>query len=144
VIYIQPRNEPALVETGDNSGAMFSELKAAEHISEYVGTGPKIYEYKTVNSMTGDCKTVCKVQGITLNYSASQLVNFDRIKNIILRRDATETVTVHTEKKIKRKRGKCGDGRINIITLPEDKIYKVSFFKWRRLNDNTSVPFGYM
>jgi hypothetical protein len=125
VIYIQPRNEPALVETGDNVGTMTSELKPAEHISEYVGVGPKNYSYKTVNSMTGECTTVCKVRGITLNYNASQLVNFDRIKNMILRRDDSETVTVHTEKKIKCKRDKGGDGRINIITEPEDKIYSL-------------------
>jgi hypothetical protein len=89
VIYIQPRNELALVETVDNFGAMTSELKPAEHISEYVGAGPKNYGYKTVISMTGECKTVCKVRGLTLNYGTSQLVNFDRIKDMILRRDET-------------------------------------------------------
>jgi hypothetical protein len=63
---------------------------------------------------------------------------------MILRRDGTETVAVHTEKKIKHKGGKDADGRINIITEPEDKIYRVSFLKRRPLNDNTSVPFGYI
>jgi hypothetical protein len=38
-----------------------------------------------------------------LNYNALQLVNFDRIKDMILRGGETETVTVHTVKKIKRK-----------------------------------------
>ena len=75
--------------------------------------------------MTREQKTVCKVRGITLNYNASQLVNFDKIKDFILRGDERkeeeETVTVHTEKKIKRKRGKEGDGRVNIISEPEDK-----------------------
>jgi hypothetical protein len=48
---------------------------------------------------------------------------------------------VHAENKIKRK----GAGeRIDIITEPEDKIVQVSFFKRRRLADNTSVPFGYI
>jgi hypothetical protein len=141
VIYIQPRNEPALVETEDNLGAMTSELKPHEYIQEYVAAGPKNYSYKSLNSMNGECKTICKVRGITLNYNASQLVNFDRMKDMILRRDETETVIVHTEKKMKRKKGK---GRININTEPEDKIYRVSFLKRRRLNDNTSVPFGYI
>jgi len=50
-------------------------------------------------------------------------------------------VTVHNEKNIKRKR-RVG-GAISIITEPEDKIYRISFFKRRRLNDNNSVPFGY-
>jgi hypothetical protein len=62
---------------------------------------------------------------------------------MILKGDEEETVTVRTERKIKRKRRKGGDGRINIITEPEDKIHRVSVLKRRRLNDNTSVPFGY-
>jgi len=54
----------------------------------------------------------------------------------------TDTVTVHTERKMKRKRGK-GD-RVQIVTEPEDKTYRMSFFKRRPLHDNTSVPFGYI
>ena len=87
-------------------------------------------------------KPVCKVRGITLNYSASQLVNFERIRRMILKGvgGETDTVTVHAERKIKRKRG--NGGRVQIVTEPEDKTYRVSFFKRRRLH-NTSVPFGY-
>ena len=36
-------------------------------------------------------------------------------------------VTVHTDKKIKRKRGKYG--RVQILSEAEDKIYRVSFFQ---------------
>ncbi len=63
------------------------------------------------------------------------------MKALILRGDDTKKVTIHTEHKIERKRE---DGRINIVTEPEDKIYRVSFLKRRRLCDNTSVPFGYI
>ena len=94
--------------------------------------------------MTQDEKTVCKVRGITLNYNASQLINFERIKEIILKGNETEAIVVHTENKIKRKRGKEGDGRVNIINEPEDKAYRIPFFKRRRLSDNSSVPFGYI
>ena len=85
---------------------------------------------------------MCKVRGITLNYSASQLVNVERMKQLILRGTETDTVTVHTAHKIKRKRCRDDDGRIRIETDPEVKIYSVSFLKRRRLQDNTSVPFG--
>jgi hypothetical protein len=133
-----------LVETGDNLRAMSSELKAGVFIQEYVSGGLKNYAYKTVNSVTGEQKTVCKVRGITLNYSTLKLVNFDTIKNMVSNRDIKEIITVHTARKIKRKRGRDGDERINIISEPEDKIYRVSFFKRRRLDDNTSVPLGYI
>jgi hypothetical protein len=103
---------------------MTSELKPNEIISEVVCAGPKIYAYRTVNTMTAECKTVCNVRGITLNYSASQLVNFAKMKEMILSTDADETVTVRTKNKIKRKR--CNGG-VDIISQPEEKTYRVSF-----------------
>jgi len=93
-------------------------------------------------------KTVCKVRGITLNYSTSQLANFDLIREMILKTGRTtadddeDVVTVHTDKKIKLKRQKVG--RVQILSEAEDKIYRVSFFKRRQLHDNNSVPFGYL
>jgi hypothetical protein len=90
--------------------------------------------------VTGESKTECKVRGITLNYSATRLVNFAKIKDMVLSKD-DETVIVHTKNKIKHKKG---SGGVNLISEPEDKTYRVSFLKPRRLNDNTSLPFGYI
>ena len=118
---------------------MQSELKKDEIIVLVVCAGPKNYAYKTYNSATGESKTVCKVRGITLNYSASQFVNFEKIKDMILSKKGDETVIVHTEKKIKRKKI---DGGVHLISEREDKTYRVSFLKRRRLNDNTSLAFG--
>jgi hypothetical protein len=86
---------------GDCLGAMTSELKPDENISEFDGAGPNNCAYTTMNHKTGEQKTVCKVRGVTLNYNASQLVNFNQIKKMISNRDPNETVTVHTEKKSK-------------------------------------------
>jgi hypothetical protein len=69
---------------------------------------------------------VCKVRGITVNYIASKLVNFDVIRDMILRANESEKVKVHTENKIKRK---SAGGRIDIITEPEDEMYRVSFLR---------------
>jgi len=44
VIYIQPRDGTAMVETGDCLGAMTSELKPSELISEFLG--PRIMHTK--------------------------------------------------------------------------------------------------
>ena len=106
---------------------MTPELRPCEYISEFVSGGPKNYAYRMHNTETGVESTVCKVRGITLNYSASQIVNFERLKQMILRGTETDTVTVHTARKIKRKRGKNVDGRIQILTEPEDKIYMCRF-----------------
>jgi len=108
---------------------------------EVVCAGPKNYAYKTYNSSTYESKTVCKVRGITINYSASQLVNFEKIKDLIFSKKDDEAVIVRTENKIKRKRI---DGGVHLISEPEDKMYRVSFLKRRRVNDNTSLQFGYI
>ena len=144
VVYIEQSDGAAQVEIGECLGAMTSELKPNEIISEFVSGGPKNYAYKTFNSVKEAEKTVCKVKCITIKYNASQLVNFENIKEMISRGDKKETLTVHTQRKIKRKRGKGGDGRVNIISEPEDKTYRISFFNRRRLDDNSSIPFGYI
>jgi len=117
---------------------MQSELKKGEIIVDVVYAGPKNYAYKTYISAKGESKTVYKVRGITLHYSASQLVNFENIKYTILR---TTRLIVRTESKIKSKKL---DGGVHLIREREDKTYRVSFLKRRRLNDNTSLPFGYI
>jgi hypothetical protein len=120
---------------------MTSELKPNEIISEVACAGPKNYAYKTVNPMTGASKTVRNVREITLNYHASQVVNFAKMKEMILSMDSDETVIVRTQNKIKRKRGRVG---VSINRQSEEKTYRVSFLKRRRLNDNTSLAFGYI
>jgi len=67
-------------------------------------------------------------------------VNFDVIKDMILG-PGEPTVKEHAEKKIKRKRK--GGGTVAIVTEHEDKMYRISFFKRRRLADSSSFPFRY-
>ena len=86
----------------------------------------KNYAYKVIDTETGRTATVCKVRGITLNYSAKQLVNFDVIRDMILGMEEP-TVTVHIEKTIKSKWN--GGGTVAIVTEPEDMMYRISFFK---------------
>jgi hypothetical protein len=141
VICIQPRGDPSLIETRDSLGDMSSELAPGHHIREFVCAGPKKYAYMTVDPATSEQRTVCKVRGITLNYSASQLVNFESIKNMVLKRGNEETLTMRTEKQIKRKWDSEG---VHVITEPAEKIYRVSFLKPKRMHNNSSVPFGYV
>ena len=82
--------------------AMTSKLKQGHHTCEFVGAGPNNYAYKTINTVTDEQKTVGKVRGKTPNYNFSRLVNFEKIRDVILNRDDKDTVTVRTEKKIKR------------------------------------------
>jgi len=87
---------------------MTSELRSTDYVSEFVSDGPKNYAYKVIDTVTDRTTTVCKFRGTNLNYSAKQFVNFDVISDMVLETGAEPTVTVHTEKKIKRKRkGNC-------------------------------------
>jgi hypothetical protein len=121
---------------------MTNELKPGEYISEFVSGGPKNYAYRVKNHDASKYlkNTVCKVRGITLNYAALQVVNFEVLRSMISRREP-ESVTAHKDQNIKCKRK--GESTVAIITEPEDKMYRVSFFKRKRLPDNSSVHIGY-
>jgi len=89
------------------------------------------------------------VRGITLNSTASQLVNFDSIKDMALCADVKDVITIRTEK-MRRKFRKCdGSGpssadMVTVVSEPEEKLYRVSFHNRWRLDDFDSVPFGYI
>jgi hypothetical protein len=119
---------------------MTSEFKQGLHIEEFVSGGPKNYAYRTVNPATGDCEIVCKVRFIILNYSVSKILNFDVIRDMILRGKIRKRYGAYIEK-IKRK---TVGGRIDIIKDDKFKMYRVSFFKGRQLADNTPVPSSYI
>jgi hypothetical protein len=139
VIFIQPSEEPWPIATGDKLGEMQTELKPSEFIDKVVCAGPKNYAYRLITN-EGE-KTVCKIRGITLNYHASKLVNFEVIKAMILK-DGESVVNVHTEHKIKRKR-KAG-ATVAIVIQTENKRYRIFFFKRRGMYDHSSVPLGYI
>jgi hypothetical protein len=79
---------------------MTSELKTVLHIDELYSGGPKNYAYRPANLATGERETVCKVRRITLNNTASKLVDFDVIRDMILRANESDKVMVHTEIKL--------------------------------------------
>jgi len=86
-------------------------------------------------------KTVCKVRRITVNCHASELVNFEVIKAMILGQGES-VVKVHTDYKIKRKR-RAG-GVVDLVSKPENKRYRISFFKRTRMPGHSSEPLGYI
>ena len=85
--------------------------------------------------------TLCKLRDNTLNYHATKLVNFEVIKSMISEQ-GEPVVNLHTEHKIKRKRR--ASGVVDFVTEPENKRYRISFFKRRQLPDHSSVPLGYI
>jgi len=90
------------------------------------------YAYRVLGTETGNGqeKAVCKLRGITLNYNASRLVNFEVSWYMILGGTAVEeptVVNIHTENKINRK-WKGDGGHVSIVNEPKYKLYIISFF----------------
>jgi len=141
LIYIQPKGDGLpLIKTGHKLGDMTFELRSSGSISEYVCGGPNDVRVKAVDGDVRE-KTVCKVRGITLNYNVSKMVNFDVIRDMILKtNERPSVVNVHTENKMKRKRARFAT--VAIVTETENKIYRISYFKGRRFDENTFVTFG--
>ena len=131
VIFIQPRGEPYPIATGKGGWTCIRNWKP-QNAAEFVSVGSKNYAYRVIANERD--KPVCKFRGITLNCHASQLDNFE-VKNAMI------LVQGITLVKIKRKR-KAG-GTVALVTEPEDKSYRISFFYRRRMQDNSSDRFGY-
>ena len=93
---------PGLIETGQTGRHDFRIATHIIHI-RICDWRAKNFACRTMDTVTGRNNTVCKVSGITLNYNAKQLVNFEVIRDMILG-TGDHTANVHTERKIKRKR----------------------------------------
>ncbi|XP_074036387.1 uncharacterized protein [Leptinotarsa decemlineata] len=86
VIYVSKSKEYE-IPTGQFIGDTTDELAGygpGSHITEFVSAGPKNYSFRLWSTREQDFKVVCKVKGICLNYDASQIINFDSIKETIL------------------------------------------------------------
>ncbi|KAG5869688.1 hypothetical protein JTB14_025715 [Gonioctena quinquepunctata] len=86
VIYVSKPGEFD-IPAGEIVGDMTDELEEKgldSYITEFVSGGPKNYSYTLWSTKDQEHKTVCEVTGISLNYSASQLINFDVIKDMVL------------------------------------------------------------
>ena len=68
------------IPLGDYLGDMTNELDDGDYITEFVSGGAKNYGYVTKQG-----KTVCKVRGFSLNVRGSLQLNYEVMKNNILR-----------------------------------------------------------
>ncbi|XP_018574533.1 uncharacterized protein LOC108913463 [Anoplophora glabripennis] len=81
-------------------------------------------------------KVVCKVKGISLNYTASQLINFNTIKDMVLDTSTTSPVCVASRNILRTKEHE-------VITVQQTKLYKPLSVKRWFLDDHSSVPYGF-
>ena len=103
------------------------------HFTEYVCNGPKNYAIHKA-----DGKQIVKVKGFTLNYVASNQLNFDVMKDMAIS-DEQNSIKIVGTSQIK-KDLKCRQ----INTLPSSKYYQRIFDKRvRNTKNHTSLPLGF-
>ena len=82
IIFVSKNNEYE-PELGDYLGEFSNEIKGpnGNHIVEFVSSGPKNYAYKSDNG-----RTFCKIKGFAVNFAASEKLNFDSMKDIVVQK----------------------------------------------------------
>ena len=133
-----PELDPPL---GNFLGDLTDELDSGQYIVKFVSTGPKSYAY-----ILNDGTEVCKVRGFSLNYTASQVINFSSMKEIIhdseqqLQNDPKNLKSLYTCKKSKITR----DKHLGLIyNKPEIKCFRAIYTKRVVKEDLSTVPYGY-
>jgi hypothetical protein len=130
IIYkkIEGKYEP---EIGDFLGEFTNEVEEGREIVEFVSAGPKNYAYLLDNGISH-----CKVKGFSLNYTASKLVDFNKIKHIVTK-DFTGSETIEENLITRNKKD------WSLHTRKQAKIYRVVYDKRVILPDLSTIPYGY-
>ena len=103
-------------------------------IIEYVSAGPKNYSYKLDSGITHS-----KVKGISLNFSASKKIDFNKMRNFVHNyadKSNFESITQNTITRNKKEWTLC--------TKTLNKIYRVVYDKRIILENLTTVPYGFV
>lgn len=120
-------------KTENRLGGWTNELPEGQYITKFVSGGPKNYAYET-----SDGRVECKVRGLTLNYRASQSVNFGVMCDMILRPDRVPSqVDVSYPHKIQRTRDHT------VRSSDSTKVYQKVYTKRVVLPNFNTVPYGY-
>ncbi len=106
---------------GRDTGRADQWLGQDNSIETFVPGGPKNYAHSLTKPNKNGVRTVCKVRGFTLNYRASQQLNFEQLKKMVLM---------------------CGGVRRHHVVESKDteKKYRIVCTKRRRILDENSMP----
>ena len=138
VIYLEEPGQPN-PPLGDYLGQFTSELKADDHITEFVSGGPKNYGYQTKNG-----KVECKVRGFRLNSEGKTQLNYDVMRQNVLeeiqqpQKQPRHTQVVKTHQIVR-------DAKTyDLFTFPDYKCYQLVYDK-RVIDPDTfqTYPYGY-
>jgi len=132
--------------TGNFLGDMTDELESygrGSYIESFVSGGPKFYAYvvRTPDERTHE---VCKIKGITLNYSNYLAVNFNSIKSLILQRENEQSEEKESSAINLRFSAIRRTAFHEVVTRVETKVCAPVLLKRRFINKHFSLPYGYV
>ncbi|XP_020296498.1 uncharacterized protein LOC109861322, partial [Pseudomyrmex gracilis] len=142
-IYVSS-GEPGEYEprTGNFLGNMTDELEGygrGSYIESFVSGGPKFHAY-VVRTLDGGAREVCKIKGITLNSATSRIINFNSVRELLMRRERkVENVSINLHF-----RAICRTAFHEVVTRDESKICSPVLLKRRFIDERRSVPYGYL
>ena len=103
-------------------------------IVKFVALGPKNYGYEYIEKC--ERHQTCKVKGITLDYNASQKVNFQSMVDCVQDRDNYSSV-VEYESRIRRHKDR------RVTSEIQTKTFRSVYTKRVLVDDYKTVPYGY-
>lgn len=110
-------------------GGLKSELEDDDYIVDFVAPGPKVYSYRTFKGVL-----VTKIRGFSLNHENSQRLNYNTMKDIILKGGTVTTVNHKISRDLYKAR---------LYNRREEKICKMVNNKLYRVSNNRTLPYGY-
>ena len=137
IIYIDKPGISTQIQVGDFLGDLTNEIEPPNYICEFVSGGPKNYSYKLQTPDTSGNQYICKIKGISLNFSAAQKINFHSMKQLILH-DDTNSIKITDPHKIKRNKKST-----EIETVQTVKTYNFTYDKHIVKDDFITYPYGY-
>lgn len=135
VVFVEDLQTPISqhLPIGSYLGQLTDEIPG-HFITCFVSGGPKNYAYQLE-----DGTTTCKVKGFTLNYANNLRLNFEVMKNLLLRDDSTAQIQMCPANIITRNKRS-----FDLVNVSQAKMYKTVFTKRRRVDNYDSVPFGFV
>jgi len=136
---------------GDLTNEITTKDEPEAYITKFASCGSKNYSYEVYYPNSGIRKYFCKVKGLSLNFTTSNIVNFDSMK--ILIEDAIEY-----QNQIRERGGNPNEQKVlsvpqktitvtpylDLVTKEIQKKYRFVYDKRRIITDFITVPFGYL
>ena len=138
IIYVYKPNVTPEICTGDFLGDLTNEIEDSNYITEFVSGGPKNYSYKLAFPNQANKQYICKVKGISLNFSTIQQINFHSMKDLILNDRSNTAYKVSNKHSIQRVKKTT-----EIVSVEITKSYNFNYDKRVIGDDFFTYPYGY-